>query len=126
MRSAALPIVALALIAAGCGDKGVGPLGGGLFTLTRVDENALPARGATTITVRGSLNLSDDHKFTLVQTDSAITGGALTQFSASGSWNINENALVLTGGPELYLGVAYGLIDSVRLTFGTHANMYKK
>ena len=86
----------------------------------------MPARGATLITVRGSLELRSDGHYTLLQTDSAIAGAALTQFNTSGTWVLSDNAVVLTGGSELFLGIALGSLDSVRLDFHTHSNMYVK
>src|SRR6476646_907322 len=115
----------LALVTVSCSDS-ASPISGGLFTLASVDGASLPVRGATLITVRGSLELGSGSKYTLLQTDSAIAGGTPTQFVATGTWTLQDNAVVLTGGPELYLGIALGSIDSVRLTFRGHSNMYRR
>jgi len=126
MRLAGIALATAIVLASACGSDSLNPIQGGLFALTSVDGALLPVRGATLITVRGSLELRSDGHYTLLQTDSAIAGAALTQFNTSGTWVLSDNAVVLTGGSELFLGIALGSLDSVRLDFHTHSNMYVK
>jgi hypothetical protein len=126
MRLVGIALAAAIVAAVACSDSGTSPIAGGLYTLSSVDGAPLPVRGATLVTVRGSLELRADGKYTLLQTDSAITGAALTQFNTSGTWVLSDNAIVLTGGSELFLGLAIGSIDSVRLDFHSHSNTYVK
>jgi hypothetical protein len=66
-------------------------------------------------------------EYTITQTDSAHTGGALSEFRSDGTWSLNENALVLhqNGGTPIYLGVV-AFADTVRVILNSHTNTYLK
>jgi hypothetical protein len=97
----------------------------GTYRLILVEGAALPFRGTTALTVRGSLSLSSGHSYTLLQTDSAIAGGALTEFRSQGTWSLSENAIVLHdgGSVNIYLGVV-APVDSVRVNLNGRVNTY--
>lgn len=99
----------------------------GTYALILVDGAALPFRGSTSTTVRGQLVLAKEAKYAVTQTDSAHSGGALSEFRSDGSWSLNENALVLhqNGGTPIYLGVV-APADTVRVILNAHTNTYLK
>jgi hypothetical protein len=98
----------------------------GVFTLVQVDGNALPARGTTVITLRGSLNVESNSQYVLTQTDSAIAGGAATPTTYQGTWSLANNAYTFfQGGTQLLaLGTLDGTADTVRVSLNGHANVY--
>ncbi len=124
-----LTFIALAgaAVTAGClGSNVTADLGlpSGTYTLVSVDDVPLPFRGATTITVRGSLDLPVSGNYTLTQTDSVIAGGALSAFSSKGARSIQNGALLLVDeNHTTYLGVIVS-IDSLRMTVLSHTNLY--
>jgi hypothetical protein len=100
----------------------------GTYPLIAVEGSQLPFRGPTAITVRGALALGSGASYILTQTDSAITGGALTQLRSEGSWSLNDNAIVLHegSGNPIYLGVVSPVDTSIRVGFDGHMNTYDR
>ena len=96
----------------------------GTYTLSTVDGAPLPFISASGIIVRGSVGLQSNGRYTLSQTDSAVTG-ALSVFSSAGTWNVSENALVLhIDGGGVQLGLAY--FDSLSVELRDHRNIYRR
>jgi hypothetical protein len=131
MRVRILPAAAaLAALSAcnGSTNPGLVATATGVFNLSQVDGNALPARGATVITLRGSLNIeSSNNQYILSQTDSAIAGGAATPTTYQGNWSLENNAYTFfqgTGNQLLALGTLDGTGDTVRVSLNGHANVY--
>jgi hypothetical protein len=124
-----LAAVGLAALVAcnGATNPGLVATATGVFTLTQVDGNALPARGATVITLRGSLNIESSNQYVLSQTDSAIAGGAATPTTYQGNWSLANNAYTFfqgSGNQLLALGTLDGTADTVRVSLNGHANVY--
>jgi hypothetical protein len=99
---------------------GINPTG--TYTLFRLDGGSLPAAIATGFTSRGAIELkSNDHRYTLTQTDSVA--GTPTGTSISGTWTITENALqLIPDGGGLLLGVV--MVDTIRMDYRGHSNTY--
>jgi hypothetical protein len=95
----------------------------GTYRLVLVEGAPLPFRGPTALTVRGSLTLGAGHSYTLLQTDSAIAGGALAELRSQGVWSLNENAIVLHEGGDIYLGLVVPA-ETVRVTVRERFNTY--
>jgi hypothetical protein len=97
----------------------------GNYVLASVDGVMLPFHTATGLTLRGAINLKNDGHYALTQTDSATTG-AVSASSATGHWNVEQNALTLINdiGGVLQLGVVFA--DSVTLDVNAHHNVYLK
>ena len=115
---------ALLLSLGACKSTVEGALGSpaGNYSLIAVDGSNLPFRSGTTITVRGTIGLKGGGDYTLTQADSS-TSGTVTNTSLSGSWSMNDNAIVLipSGGAH-ELGIS--TIDTLRITRGGHQNLY--
>jgi hypothetical protein len=124
MRMVVRSVFAALVLSASCHFTSDAALTGitGSYTLVRVDGSPLPFALASGFTVRGTLNMTNDAKFTLTQTDSAA--GGLTNFSLSGQWTVTENAIQFISSAPLQLGIAS--IDSVRTTYRSHENLYVK
>jgi hypothetical protein len=97
----------------------------GTYPLVTVEFSPLPYRGASAITLRGSLVLTSGAGYTLTQTDSALTAAAPVEFRSTGHWSLTDNALVLhdNSGQLIYLGVVVG-VDTVRVNFSSRTNTY--
>jgi len=94
----------------------------GNYTLIAVDGSSLPFKTGTTITVRGAIGLKGGGDYTLTQADSS-TSGAVANTSLSGTWSMNDNAIVLVpSGGSLELGIS--TIDTLRITRSSHQNLY--
>jgi hypothetical protein len=94
----------------------------GNYSLVGVDGSGLPFRSGTTITVRGTIGLKGNGDYTLTQADSS-TGGGVTNTSLNGTWSMTDNAIALIPSVgSLELGIA--TIDTIRLTRGSHQNLY--
>jgi hypothetical protein len=122
MKRIAAGVLLLSVVA--CQSAVEGALGSpvGNYSLTAVDGSALPFKSGTTITVRGTIDLKSSGDYTLTQADSATTG-SVANTSLSGTWSMNENALVLVpSGASLELGIA--TIDTLKITRGGHQNLY--
>ena len=116
--------VALALSLGACRSSVEGAIGSpaGNYTLTAVDGASLPFKSGTTIIVRGTIGLKGGGDYTLTQADSS-TSGTVTNTSLSGTWSMNDNAIVLVPkGGSLELGIS--TIDTLRITRGSHQNLY--
>jgi len=94
----------------------------GSYTLVTVDAAPLPFHGTAAFTVRGTVNLRNDGRYTLTQADSAAAG-TVSNISAAGHWSLQENALALIDdtGP---LQLAVVLIDTLRMSYRGHENVY--
>ena len=117
-------VTALVLALAACKSSVEGAIGSpvGNYALVAVDGSSLPFRTGTTITVRGTIGLKGGGDYTLTQADSS-TAGVVTNTSLSGTWSMNDNAIVLVpGAGSLELGIA--TIDTLRITRGGHQNLY--
>jgi len=94
----------------------------GNYTLTAVDGSSLPFKTGTTITVRGAIGLKGGGAYTLTQADSS-TSGTVNNTSLSGTWSMNDNAIVLVpNAGSLELGIS--TIDTLRIVRGSHQNLY--
>jgi hypothetical protein len=94
----------------------------GTYVLVRVDDRALPAPIATGFTVRGTLELKGEARYTLSQSDST-SGGGVSTTSVSGRWTVENNALqMVQDGNILQLGIF--ILDTVRTDYRSHENVY--
>jgi len=94
----------------------------GNYTLIAVDGASLPFKSGTTITVRGTIGLKGGGDYTLTQADSS-TSGTVTNTALSGTWSMNDNAIVLVPKVgSLELGIS--TIDTLRITRTGHQNLY--
>ena len=94
----------------------------GNYTLIGVDGSSLPFKSGTTMIVRGTIGLKGGGSYTLTQADSS-TSGSVTNTSLSGTWSMNDNAIVLVpSGAPLELGIS--TIDTLRITRNSHQNLY--
>jgi hypothetical protein len=98
----------------------------GIFNLVTVDGVPVPARGATSIAARGSIELGGDSDYDLVQIDSALTGGTTTEFRSSGQWQLENNALMLRDGSTLIFGAMSGDADTLRIVLRGQTNVYAR
>src|SRR2546426_6717667 len=88
----------------------------GTFKLVAVDGSSLPFKSGSMITVRGTLSIQNNGRYSLSQTDSTA-GTAAATTSSQGIWVIQDLALSLhpdAGG--LFLGI-WVPSDSVRLMY---------
>ena len=115
---------ALLLALGACESSVEGAIGSpaGNYTLIAVDASPLPFNAGTAIIVRGTIGLKGGGDYTLTQADSS-TSGTVTNTSLSGTWSMNDNAIVLVPkGGSLELGIS--TIDTLRITRGSHQNLY--
>jgi hypothetical protein len=114
----------LAAVTSCVGALDVSPTGiGGNYVLISVDAASLPFHTATGLTLRGAIDLKSDGHYALTQTDSATTG-SVTAFSATGHWNLQDNALTLIDDVGGVLQLAVVAADSVKLDINAHHNIY--
>ena len=116
--------IALLVALGACKSSVEGAIGSpaGNYTLIGVDGASLPFKSGTTITVRGTIGLKGGGDYTLTQADSS-TSGSVTNTSLSGTWSMNDNAIVLVPKiGSLELGIS--TIDTLRITRGGHQNLY--
>jgi len=116
--------VAVAFSLGACKSSVEGAIGSpvGNYTLIAVDGSSLPFKSGTTITVRGTIGLKGGGDYNLTQADSS-TGGTVANTSLSGTWSMNDNAIVLVlSGGSLELGIS--TIDTLRIIRGSRQNLY--
>src|SRR4051812_18989940 len=88
----------------------------GSYDLKAVDGASLPAHTSSGYTVRGTLDLNSNGRYTIAQSDSAVTG-VVTAITSKGTWRLDDNALSLVEEPAgFHLGIGYAG-DSVRAEF---------
>ena len=117
-------VVAVLLLVAACRSTVDNAFGSatGNYSLISVDGSPVPFRTGTTITVRGTVGLNGNGKYTLTQADSS-TSGSVTNTSLSGTWSLTDNALALVPSVgSLELGIV--TIDTIRLNRANHQNVY--
>jgi hypothetical protein len=97
----------------------------GDYQLVRIDGNPLPFKSGSTTTLRGSVSFTSNSRFTLAQTDS-VAGSAAVETTLQGTWDVQENALVLhQADGKVVLGIAVQP-DTVRVTVFPHDNTYAR
>jgi hypothetical protein len=95
----------------------------GTYPLVAVDAAALPFAHGAASTIRGTLQMDGNGRYSIVQTDSLPGSAAFSSFASQGAWVLTNTTLQFTGDDGSFrLGSVFR--DTVRITIASHANTY--